>query len=342
MSGHDKEDDDDDNSSSFMFPYIQGLLAFDTPFFGIAPGVVAYGAESHLSTLTAAYTAYNTVASAFGIGASSKTASTTASATADQKLLTAPPTTQQGADANADGMKNTSGASAGTGTTTAYTTTTTTTTDGNQTGGSAWQKWGRVAALAGGTSALAAAAGAAAYMHRDTISAGWTWASSHLEFVGCLARGEELRRRVAGVAALVERRGLGFADFYTVLGSAASTASASASASTTTSATGMSSGSGSVGGGRNTGARRTFAMLPSQASASPAVVASERFFVPAVNDKALDETGAHMSMFLPRENPGYDEMAERAKVLVVGWVEGTGWYREAAEAVAGVDVDMNT
>ena len=292
-----------------MFPYIQGLLAFDTPYFGIAPGVVAYGAESHFSTVTAAYSAYNSVVDAFSIGKPSTTSTTTTTTT--RQLLTAPPTTEK----EEAGLNVGAGTSANTST---------------ESGGSAWQKWGRLAALAGGTGALAAAAGAAAYMHRDTISAGWTWASSHLEFVGCLARGEELRRRVAGITGLVEERGLGFADFYTVLGK---TAGATAADATSDSGT-------SEPEGKNTSnasyprRRRTFAMLPSQASASPAVMASERYFFPAVNDKATDETGAHMSMFVPGENPGYYDMAERAKGLVVGWVKETEWYRDAAAAMA--------
>ena len=308
-----------------MFPYIQGLLAFDTPFYGIAPGVVAYGAESHLSTVMAAYSAYNSVVDAFGFGSTSKTSSQTATTATNRQLLTAPPVIQQNPEVSLGGMKSSPDASTNTGAAAS-----------SESGGSAWQKWGRLAALAGGTGALAAATGVAAYMHRDTISAGWTWASSHLEFVGCLARGEELRRRVSDIAALVERRGLGFADFYTVLGSNATAASAP---------DGRTSGSRSASGSSsNAHTRRTFAMLPSQASTSSAVVASERFFVPAVNDKATDETGAHMSMFVPRENPGYYEMAERAKGLVVEWVVRTAWYREAAEVAAGeagkVDVDM--
>ncbi|OCK85657.1 hypothetical protein K432DRAFT_400045 [Lepidopterella palustris CBS 459.81] len=258
--------------SVLMFPYIQGILAFDTPYLGIAPGVVAHGAEGHWNTASAAYSAYTNVASAFGWGG--KTAADAGqSAIQASKMLPAPEAAAKAVnDSNADAAA-----------------------------APLWQRYGRVALFAGAAGAVAAG-GAAAYMKRDRLSEGWSWVGSHLEFVGSLARGEELKKRLASIAKLSDSQDLGFMNMYTCLGQAVEDQT-------------KSSWSAGV-----LGANRTFCNLPK--------ADLKKFFIPTVNDKATAETWAHMSMFDPRNNPGYYGMSEKAKELIVQWSMNQ-WYEES-------------
>jgi len=225
---------------SLMFPYIQGVLAFDTPYLGISPGVVAHGAESHYNTATNALAQINNL---WGTGKS--TTATSASSTG-LKALPAPPVDNAAAAVPAQ---------------------------------SGWGKWGRVAMYAGAGAAALAATSAAAYVNRDNITQGLGWVSSHLEFVGCLARAEDLKRRVAHLVRASEELDFGFANLYTRLGQAA--------------------GSKNVPGvaGSVFGSQRTFCNLPSRMAAGT--------WKEAVNDKASDETIAHMSRFYISPPPFY-------------------------------------
>lgn len=256
--------------STLMFPYIQGILAFDTPYLGIAPGVVAHGAEKHWNTASSAYSAYNQLAGTFGWGAKD----TAAGAIDTSKMLPAPSSAT--ADAAAAPL---------------------------------WQRYGRVAMFAGAAGAIAAG-GAAAYMKKDQITQGVTWATSHLEFVGVLARPEEMRKRLENVIKLTNTNGLGFTNMYTMLGHAVDKENKE-----------------SGWTGKVAGKDRTFCNLPKGEL--------KNYFVPAVNDKSTAETWAHMNMFEGKNNPGYYTLSETAKEKIIDWVEETEWYESSEGPLQG-------
>ncbi|KAI5251349.1 hypothetical protein E4T42_04289 [Aureobasidium subglaciale] len=268
------EKTDPEQAPEFLFPYIQAVLAFDTPYLGIHPGVVAHGAETHINTASAAYSAYNQASQFFGLGGSTnKTVPST------KVPVGALPPPEAGA----------------------------------------WGKWGKYAMFAGGAAALAAAGGAV-WQNREHISKGWAWAGGHLEFVGCLARGADLTKRVEGVAALSSSHKIGFADFYTCLD---------------TSKQGKTYYSEQL-----LGEERTFCVVPKEAkeqrgesplkkrkttNAVDKKLKSKGTWIKCINEKASSEIGAHIAMFTPKDNPDYYAMADRAKVVLVKAVD-MEWY----------------
>ena len=170
----------------------------------------------------------------------------------------------------------------------------------------AWQRYGRLALFAGAAGAVAAS-GAAAYMGKEKLSSGWSWVGSHLEFVSSLARPEDMRNRLNNIIRVSTAHGIGFLNIYTTLGHAIDVQQRQKSVI-----------------GRVEGRDRTFVNVPRDQSSS----GLRRFFVESTNDRAEDETGAHMSMFEPRNHPGYYGMSERAKEVIVGWVTNE-WYEES-------------
>lgn len=221
--------------NGMMFPFIQGVLAFDTPYLGIAPGVVAHGAESHYNNAAAALAQLSGLSTVlWGSGSKDQ------SSPSKKQPVAALPAPES------DKPKNDKP---------------------NAPKGGGWGSWGKIAVLAGAAGAVAAS-GAAAYMNREQITTGWSWVSSHLEFVGCLARGEELKERVRTMVRLNQELDIGFANLYTRLGKAAAPKQISMV-------------------GTILGNQRTFCNLPSKLAAG--------VWKEAINDAATDEPGAHMS-----------------------------------------------
>ncbi|GAB7345650.1 hypothetical protein MBLNU457_3940t1 [Dothideomycetes sp. NU457] len=262
-----------DETPTSLFPCVQGILAFDTPFLGVHPGVIAHGTEAHLNAASAAFNAYNQASKMFGFGGGSSP---------KPNASRALPASQQG---------------------------------GGGGGG-----WGNLAMYAGGAAALAAAGGAA-WAGRNQISEGWSWATSHLEFVGCLARGAELAQRLDAIAKLSKRCNIGLVDFYCRLGDQQ----------------GQSDYSGKL-----LGEERTFCVVPkdpkkeSSDGESPSkkrkveqrIIDGKGTWIECVNKKAGDEITAHRSMFSINGHPGYYQMCDKAKGLVVDWLD-SDWYESS-------------
>jgi len=70
------------------------------------------------------------------------------------------------------------------------------------------------------------------------------------------------------------------------------------------------------------GNTRTFCNLPLGRSEV------KKYWEEAINDAAGDEAGAHMTMFYPKDNPGYYAMSEQAKTLIVKWTTDD-WYESS-------------
>lgn len=209
-------------------------------------------------------------------------------------------------------------------------------------GGSRWMK--KYAMYGGAAAAIAGVAGAT-YMNWNHINQGLSWAGSHLEFVGCLARGAELQKRVEKVVQLERSHQVGFTNFYGALGDKVASKTKYA--------------------GAFVDADRTFCVVPSKRklasragtkrdrpSTDEATVGEEMEqgeqvqefvqdverskgrWVKCVNMAATDEITAHTAMFAADKNPDYHSMVPRARDQVVEWIGiESEWYLKSTDAV---------
>lgn len=272
---------------TFIFPHVQGVLAFDTPFLGIAPGVVAYGTEGHYRNATTAYNTFTEVAGLFGYGKNDTSAGGAAAAAPSREPAKPLPSSDAAATPS-------------------------------------WQRWGRYAMFAGAAGAVAAGGAAALYSQRQNLSAGFDWVSSHLAFVGCLARKSELQQRLSQLATVEEERGIGCINFYTCLGRGAGSL-------VENTPTGKTSFSQKIIRSKN----RTFCALPPEVENGEQTQPGLQW-TKAVNNQAADEVKAHVSMFLPKENPAFFDLVGQSCKTLIASID-KGWYSTSTGPVEGHD-----
>jgi hypothetical protein len=269
-----------DNRSGPMFPLIQGILTFDTPFNGLARPMFVYGAFSNYSKVSNVFNVMTVVAAAapasiakLGLKQSAKRAAAGVSKTKSSNpsfatwQLVAVRTGTVGAIA-AGGVA-------------AYM-------HRRQIleGLSSMRNLNKDSVVQGYQSSVDALGQGLAYINRGNVGKSFAWLSEHFTFVGALLKQNELNRRLERMAAL---RGVGIADIYASMGE-----------------------NGYWSGGYFV-PERTFCAVPAK-DQSAAGLFSRR-----VIEDADDEIQAHLSMFKPEKNKNYELMISEAAKKVVQW-----------------------
>ena len=179
-----------DAKETKIWPRIVGILAYDTPYLGVHPGVFKNAAQEGWGYVQQA----QAVASAAGVGWSflqSQKGSPTSQANSQNGNSSAAEATskskgkQRAANQDESAMTETLN-NAGKAAQAAA----------NSSNGNGWLKYGYAAA---GVGAFAAAAGTAWYSRQQiaaTAANSQLWVTSHLEFVGVLWKTEALRERL--------------------------------------------------------------------------------------------------------------------------------------------------
>lgn len=190
--------------TGFMFPYIQGILAFDTPYLGLSPIIFTHSATTHLQTASATVAQLSALASGFFA-----TKAASEGSNVIQKQHDAKEARKRSGSSSSSSKKRSSRSLSRNKETTVEPPAPAPAVQAGLFGG-----WGKVMAYAGAASVLAAG-GAAAYLKRDELAEGYTWVYSHMEFVGVLMKAEEMETRLRRAT---KAPGVGFADYYTALG----------------------------------------------------------------------------------------------------------------------------
>ncbi|KAK3986990.1 hypothetical protein QBC44DRAFT_130793 [Cladorrhinum sp. PSN332] len=271
----------DEKATGPIFPFVQGILAFDTPYNGLARSMFVYGAFSNYQKVSNVFNVMTAISAATP-AALSRLASRRAVSTATGRIA-------KRASASSPAWK-------------------------------AWQliamRTGTVGVIAaGGVAAymhrrkiiegmrtvrsltkedvvqgyqqsVDALGQGLAYINRGNVGESFAYLSDHFTFVGSLLKQNELNRRLERLASL---KGIGVSDIFASLGE-----------------------NGYWSGGYFV-PERTFCAIP--AKDHPA----EHLFTRYVIEGAKDEIVAHMNLFRPDKNENYETMTNDAAQLVVKW-----------------------
>jgi len=293
--------DGEGNDTTPLFPLIQGVLTFDTPFNGLARSMFVYGAFSNYQKVSSVFnvmTALSAAPSAF--------ARKTLAGTASKVPKVAKSTSSAKSVAAWKGWQlvavrtGTVGAIAAGGVA-AYVHR-----QQIMNGMKSMRNLNKESVKEGYQQGMDTLSQGLAYINRGNVGRSFEYLSDHFTFVGALMKQQELSLRLERLGKL---KGIGIHDFYTSLGE-----------------NGVWSGGYFV-------PERTFCAIP------PAEHDSYSLFTRQVIGEAEEEVEAHMSMFIREKNKGYNKMTENATNLVVRWFNDESEIVDEIGAAADVVSD---
>ncbi|KFA56207.1 hypothetical protein S40293_00095 [Stachybotrys chartarum IBT 40293] len=263
-----------------MFPLIQGILAFDTPYNGLARSMFVYGAFSNYQKVNGVFNAMTALSAAAPAALSSMTRRT------GNPFPASVPSSSSGSSSKWTAWQllavrtGTVGAIAAGGVA-AYTHR-----DAIRQGLQSIRGMNRESLAEGYRQGLDTIGQGLAYINRGNVGKSFAWLSDHFTFVGALLKQKELSRRLDRLEAL---KGVGIEDFYASLGE-----------------------NGYWSGGYFV-PERTFCAVPE--ADHPA----HRLFSRVVLTDQEDEIQAHISLFRPKRHKKYDQMVDKSAQLAKQW-----------------------
>jgi hypothetical protein len=277
-----------DPNVKLMFPLIQGVMAFDTPYNGLSRSMFAYGAFSQYQNLSSMWNIGSSVGSLLTGGGAAAAASAGSAMSSSQAASAGRP--------GAPSWKRWQLLAARTGTygaiiaggVAAYINRAeiaeTLSKLNRESIAQSLSKENRERVYEGVYDGIAQVP---AYVSRESIGEGFAWMAGHLKFVGALMKQVQLKTRLERLANI---KGVGVVDFYTSLGE-----------------------NGYWTGGYFV-PKRTFCAIPTDTT-------ELSIFREQPNIKAADEIAAHCSMFRPLKNPKYEEMSFAARSVIQEWLK---------------------
>jgi len=271
----------DKNASGPTFPLIQGVLAFDTPYNGLARSMFVYGAFSNYQKVSNVFNVMTALSAAAPATLARLTTKRVAGAATKRATAMGKPSSPAWKTWQLVAVRTGTVGAIAAGGVAAYM-------HRKQIleGMRSMRNLKKEHVVQGYQQSVDALGQGLAYINKGNVGESFAWLSDHFTFVGALLKQNELNRRLERLAAL---KGVGIRDFYASLGE-----------------------NGYWSGGYFV-PERTFCAIP--AKDQPA----SQLFSRHVVEDASDEIVAHINLFKVEKNPNYEIMLNEAAKLAISW-----------------------